>query len=467
MLTKRETTITKIMIVVQVIVSILMFFVPEYIYGQQIYSSIQELLFIAQIIPVWSFFLKSFQLGIIFRENSFLSMIRGYAITVGAGTALLLLEVIVWPPMRHHSFSISYILCFGVLDLLGLILFKTLFYYTMRFMRSNGYNSRNVIIIADTSAVSFIETFIKTKDWGYRLEAIVSPDSLLQDKYAQVQPITDQEELKEYITLHPIDDIFYCLPINGDQFNIGQLIRECDEIGVSLHIRQPLSMQVRPKGVVPEMEFNHTFITHQTVPGSYIGLKIKDTFDLFFSVIALIATSPIMLLLAAAIKLSDGGPVLFKQERIGKSGRRFICYKFRSMVENADELKQELMGMNEMDGPAFKIENDPRITPLGHIMRKTYLDELPQFINVIKGEMSIVGPRPPLLSEVKQYDRPQLRRLSMRPGLTCTWQVWGYHQVSFEEWMKMDMEYIDNWSLKLDAKILLATIGVMLKANGK
>ena len=176
---------------------------------------------------------------------------------------------------------------------------------------------------------------------------------------------------------------------------------------------------------------------------------------------------PLLILIALLIKLEDGGPVLFKQERIGLNGRRFTCYKFRSMVMNAEELITDLLDMNESDGPTFKIENDPRITKIGRILRKTSLDELPQFYNVIKGEMAVVGPRPPLLREVRQYERSQLRRLSMKPGITCKWQVWGRNKVSFKEWMRMDLDYIDHWSLALDIKIMFATIGVILKANGQ
>ena len=158
---------------------------------------------------------------------------------------------------------------------------------------------------------------------------------------------------------------------------------------------------------------------------------------------------------------------MFKQMRIGRNGRRFKCYKFRSMVINAEELKAKLMAQNEADGPVFKIDKDPRVTKVGHIIRKLSLDELPQFLNVLRGEMSIVGPRPPLKSEVLQYERSQLRRLSMKPGITGSWQVWGRHTVTFEEWMKMDLDYIDNWSIWLDLRIMFATVGVMLKATGR
>ena len=213
--------------------------------------------------------------------------------------------------------------------------------------------------------------------------------------------------------------------------------------------------------------FTGTFKTYQSTPEEYFWLKTKGCFDWVFSLLIIVAVSPIMLLIAILIKLEDGGPVLFKQERIGLNGRKFYCLKFRSMVPDAEALRAQLASLNESDGPTFKIENDPRITRVGRFIRKTSLDELPQFYNVLKNDMSIVGPRPPLHSEVIQYEQDQIRRLSMKPGITCIWQVWGRNSVSFKEWMQMDLKYIDTWSVWLDLKIIAATVLVVFKANGR
>ena len=214
-------------------------------------------------------------------------------------------------------------------------------------------------------------------------------------------------------------------------------------------------------------QLKYRFVTHQTIPRNYMCLKLKDLFDFVFSSFIVIVLFPVFALIALFIKANDGGPVFFKQERIGLNGRRFTCYKFRSMVVNAEAMLASLQDKNESDGPTFKIENDPRITKIGRILRKTSLDELPQFLNVIKGDMSVVGPRPPLLKEVKLYERCQLRRLSMKPGITCIWQVKGRNKVSFQEWMQMDLEYIDKWSLWEDAKLILGTVGVIFKMSGR
>ncbi len=195
-------------------------------------------------------------------------------------------------------------------------------------------------------------------------------------------------------------------------------------------------------------------------------MAMKRLFDIAVSAVALWMLLPLFVGVAALIKLTSRGPILFKQLRVGQHGRAFHMLKFRSMVVNAEELKAKLAAQNEMSGPVFKMKNDPRITWIGRFIRKFSIDELPQFINVLRGEMSIVGPRPPVPSEVAKYEAWQRRRLSVRPGLTCIWQVSGRNQISFEEWMYLDMQYIDHWSFKDDLALLLRTVPVVLTGRG-
>ena len=169
---------------------------------------------------------------------------------------------------------------------------------------------------------------------------------------------------------------------------------------------------------------------------------------------------------AIAVRIESEGPLLFRQIRAGRNGRKFTMLKFRSMVVDAEKLRAKLDHLNEMDGPVFKIRHDPRITKVGRFIRKTSIDELPQLFNVLFGDMSLVGPRPPLPSEVAQYQPWQRRRLSVKPGITGPWQVSGRNEISFEEWMRMDLEYIDNWSLWLDIKIILKTVPKVFKGSG-
>ncbi len=193
---------------------------------------------------------------------------------------------------------------------------------------------------------------------------------------------------------------------------------------------------------------------------------IKRGIDLTGSALALLVTSPLLALVAVLVKLEDGGPVFFAQERAGLYGRRFQMYKFRSMAVDAEARKESLAHLNEMSGPVFKMRDDPRITRVGRWIRRLSIDELPQFYNVLRGEMSLVGPRPPIPLEVARYERWQMRRLSMKPGITCIWQVSGRNEVDFDTWMRLDLEYIDNWSLFLDLKLLMKTVPVVIAGSG-
>ena len=195
-------------------------------------------------------------------------------------------------------------------------------------------------------------------------------------------------------------------------------------------------------------------------------MAAKRGIDLLLSLAALPVVLPLGLITAAVIKLDSEGPVFFKQSRIGRGGKLFTLYKFRSMFKDADEKLDELDHLNEAAGPIFKIRRDPRITRMGGLLRKSSLDELPQIINVLRGEMSLVGPRPPLPREVERYDSHQLGRLAVKPGLTCLWQVQGRSNIPFDKWVELDLEYIRNQSLWLDLKILLKTIPAVLRGTG-
>ena len=467
MITKREKDLSQLMIIVQVAITIILFLLVEYLFPKRVFNLKEKAVMLFQIALIWSVLFHKFRLGIVFRNNRFAGMIRGYIVTIIFGSLLLYLEVILIPNIRAIPNSMLYLTLFALIDFVTLLLFKVVFYFTMNKLRSKGYNSRKVIIIADYTTVPFIKSFIKAKDWGYLIAAIVSPDKELKLSFPKTKLIKDQKVLHDYIIKNPIDDIFYCLPIDDKRYDPDKLILDAEEIGVTVHIMQEDYLANLISNNKFFNSFDNSFITHSAVQHNYFCIKIKDIMDIVLSVIALFFLLPFLIIIAILIKLEDGGPVFFRQERIGLNGRRFNCYKFRSMVINAEDLITDLMHKNESDGPTFKIEKDPRITKFGRIMRKTSIDELPQFYNVIKGEMSIVGPRPPLLKEVQQYEHSQLRRLSMKPGITCIWQVKGRNIVTFKEWMRMDLEYIDTWSIWLDIKLMFGTVGVIFKANGR
>jgi len=469
MVTKREKILSIIMIFVQMIMTLFVFYFIEHLFPQPVFHYKQAVFFYMEIALIWGMLLYSLKLGTIFRNKSILHLIRGYVVIIVVGITIIFIEIVLFSLVKDVYVSSRILVTFALADFMVLISFKVLFYKFMLFWRSHGHNSRHIVIIADASSLPFIRKFRQVHDWGYHLVAVVTKDVKLRCDDCGVPVYSDLEELSQQLPKHPVDDIFYCLPVNNPSYDIESLIQSTNEIGIDFHLlEEPNVMQVSSvMDMDADFDDAYTFKTISKAPHHYLSIKLKELLDIVTASIILTLTSPLFVVIALIIKGNDGGPVFFKQERIGKNGRRFMVYKFRTMVVNAEALLDDLKQANEADGPVFKIENDPRITPFGKFLRKTSLDEFPQFYNVIKGDMSIVGPRPPLLREVQQYKRAQLRRLSMKPGITCIWQVKGRHTVSFEEWMRMDLAYIDHWSLWLDFKLIIATIGVVLKANGQ
>jgi len=288
---------------------------------------------------------------------------------------------------------------------------------------------------------------------GLRLEAfldLAEPESLAR--------------LTAMLREHIVDEVFFVV----DAARLGDLeeiFLLCDEEGVRTRVATHFFPHVNSRvyfdrlGDLPLLSFSAT-------PHDEVRLFIKRTFDVVCSLTALLVLAVPMVAVAAAVRLTSPGPALFVQIRCGLNGRRFRFYKFRSMDADAESRRADLEHLNEKDGPAFKIARDPRITTVGRFLRRYSIDEWPQFWNVLKGDMSFVGPRPPVPSEVEQYVTWQRRRLRMRPGLTCLWAVRGRDEVDFDTWMRMDLEYIDNWSLWLDCKILLRSIPLVLAGRG-
>ncbi len=272
-----------------------------------------------------------------------------------------------------------------------------------------------------------------------------------------------QRALEEQLHSKVVDTVFLDIPITDPV--VEKAIQVCEAEGKE--VRLPLGGFAATVARLTVSEFyGAQALTLRYTSDNYRQLLIKRAIDVTASALGLVLLAPLFLAISLAIKLTSEGPVFFKQQRIGLHGRTFWLYKFRTMVQNAEDLKNSLQHLNQMSGPVFKIKDDPRVTPVGRFLRKTSLDELPQLINVFKGEMSLVGPRPPLPQEVSQYRNRFRRRLSVRPGITCLWQISGRNNVDFDQWMDLDMQYIDNWSLELDLKILLKTIPAVLFGRG-
>ncbi len=262
-----------------------------------------------------------------------------------------------------------------------------------------------------------------------------------------------------------VDEVYFASTAAAHGADVQAAIDTCEKFGVPFALPTCAYRLARARPM-PEGATADGYAHFTTVHVSPFALAMKRVFDIIVSAAALVVLSPLLVITAAAVKLTSPGPVLFRQERVGLLGRRFQLLKFRSMVANAEALKPMLMALNEQSGPVFKIANDPRMTRVGRFIRKYSIDELPQIVNVLRGDMSIVGPRPPLPEEVARYEAWQRRRLSVRPGLTCVWQVMGRSEISFQEWMLLDMRYIDHWSFARDVALVLRTVPVVLRGRG-
>ncbi len=276
-------------------------------------------------------------------------------------------------------------------------------------------------------------------------------------------PVHALEALPGLLRNHVIDEIIFAVD-SRRLSDLEEVLLACDEEGVRTRVAVDFFPHVNSQVYLDRLG-SSPLLTFSATPHDEIRLLVKRVTDLVVAAVLLIPLFPVMLVAALIIRLTSSGPAIFRQERCGLNGRRFVFYKFRSMCENAEAMRASLEHLSERR-LAIKLPNDPRLTPVGRWLRRFSIDELPQLWNVLKGDMSLVGPRPPLPEEVEQYVPWQRRRLRMRPGLTCLWAVSGRDAVDFETWMRLDMEYIDNWSLALDWKILLLTIPQVLSGKG-
>jgi exopolysaccharide biosynthesis polyprenyl glycosylphosphotransferase len=467
MIKEREQQINNILGGVDVLISIVSFLIAylirHFIFDSGFNSSNEYLVIGVLIVPTWFILLKIFNLTEMHRTKSYSRILASYFAVIGIGLGVIFLFMFLF---KLHSISRLVILFFGIINLMSLFSIRITVYRLMKYFRVKGYNSRNVIVIADDSSDSFIERVLENKEWGYILKYIITNSSRLYKKYKDIVNVhPDHVSLPNLIDINVIDEVIYCKN-EIDQNDLKKIIHDCEEVGVVFRMQSQLFSMSATKAHLNHFD-DIPFLTFDNTPSDYFALRIKNAFSILAAFFILVIWSPALLLIALLIKLTSKGPVFFKQQRVGLRGRTFYMYKFRTMVVNAEALKVQLMAANEADGPVFKIKKDPRVTKIGKFLRKTGLDELPQFINVLIGDMSLVGPRPPIPSEVKQYERWQLRRLSMKPGITCSWQIEpNRNEISFNEWMKMDLNYIDNWSNKLDLVLFFKTIRTILKGSG-
>ena len=301
-------------------------------------------------------------------------------------------------------------------------------------------------------------------NYGVRLRGFLSEQPETGEiALGAIYPVWPVQELPSILRQHVVDEILFAVP-SESLADLEEVFLLCDEEGVRTRVAVDFFPHVN--STVSLERFGSTpLLTFSAAPYDEIRLFVKRIIDLAIAGAAALVLLPFMLLVALLIRLTSPGPAIFKQVRCGLNGRRFLFYKFRSMCQNAEDLKPSLAHLSTRE-TAFKIPDDPRLTAVGRYLRKFSIDEWPQLWNVLRGDMSLVGPRPAVPTEVEQYQRWQRRRLRMRPGLTCLWAVSGRDKVDFETWMRLDMQYIDNWSLALDWKILLRTIPRVLTGRG-
>ncbi len=334
-----------------------------------------------------------------------------------------------------------------------------------RRQRYPAQSRRSILIIGSGDKAKEMGDLIsRYSDWGLKILGYIE-----RDREGYVSPglkiLGKVTDLPQIIEENVVDEIIFVGSKPSDLDSLDGILEICREQGICTRVAIDL-FPAKVSRVSMEFLENVPLLTFSTTPDHAFSLFVKRVMDIVLSVILLVLLFPFMALVGVLIKLTSRGPIIYRQVRCGLFGRRFILYKFRSMREGAEDVLWEIRHLNEMDGPVFKMRNDPRVTALGRYLRKSSIDELPQFWNVLKGDMSLVGPRAPLPDEVREYSRWQRRRLSVKPGITCLWQVSGRNEIDFHEWMKLDLHYIDNWSLLLDLKILLRTFPVVLLGKG-
>jgi exopolysaccharide biosynthesis polyprenyl glycosylphosphotransferase len=347
--------------------------------------------------------------------------------------------------------SRSFLFLFFSFNLLLLLLTRLLMPRVIgAFQRGFGSPYHVVLVGSDRKTLSLADRLRQNSP--FRLEIV---ERLTESECGTALPLL--------IAKRVVDEVIFDVESSGLS-SLEEVFLACDEEGVRTRIAIDFFPHVN-SDITLDRVGGTPLLTFSAAPLDDLRLLLKRFFDIVFSTSTLILFSPFLLLIAILIKLTSAGPIVFRQTRCGLNGRRFNLYKFRSMIDNAHEMRGQLGHLNERE-IAFKIALDPRITPVGRWLRKFSLDEFPQFFNVLRGDMSIVGPRPPLPEEVDQYARWQRRRLRMRPGLTCLWAVAGRDRIDFNAWMRMDISYIENWSLQLDWSIILRTIPQVLAGRG-
>jgi exopolysaccharide biosynthesis polyprenyl glycosylphosphotransferase len=402
-----KKTISILLSVSDIIATIFSYFLAYYLTNlirtQYFVFTVDYVYMLLLVIPTWVILIKSTSLSHLPRTRSYLSLFFSFLNFNLIGFGLMFLYKHLF---GYTFFSHYFIISFSIINLLTLFSLRIFTYRVLKHFRANGHNVRNIIIVADEDSGDLIDSILYRKEWGYRILMIFTDSEKIKSRYRKITKVLpERANIKNILEIDIIDEVIYCKEVENNE-KLNSLIESCKEIGVTFRLQMEVSPMAISNSHLTHFE-DTPFITFKNTPKNSFAWAWKATSDYIISFGLLFTLSPLLLVVALIIKLTSKGPVIFKQKRVGLRGRQFYIYKFRTMVQDAEELKEKLKSMNESDGPAFKIKDDPRITRIGKILRKTSIDELPQLFNVLKGEMSLIGPRPPLPSEVEQYQRWQ------------------------------------------------------------
>jgi exopolysaccharide biosynthesis polyprenyl glycosylphosphotransferase len=368
-----------------------------------------------------------------------------------------------WPTINVRTVAMFGLVSFTLIGSMRLVLRLNL-----RRLRRRGHNVKTLLIVGGGArGRRFAAQLNRRQDLGYRVLGYVDSDPAFAASEIEGAPWMGRvEELPRILANEVIDEVAIALPIKSQYTQIEAAIMLLEEQGITTHLLSDLFPRKLARSQPTDFD-GVPIVSLHSAPLFSWRTEAKRIFDFVAATFLLLISAPALILVAIAIKIESAGPIFFVQERIGLNKRRFRMIKFRTMQRDAEARMKDIEHLNEKSGPIFKIRNDPRVTNIGRWLRRTSVDELPQLVNVLLGDMSIVGPRPLSVRDALRMEEAwQKRRFSVKPGLTCLWQVSGRSNLSFEQWMQLDLQYIDSWSLELDARILLRTIPAILLARG-
>jgi len=439
------------------------FLINLYPFGAQISYS-EHILLLPPIIVLWTILLQVHNQSSHLEFTSFTKELKHILKTVIWGELILLMILY---SFRVNYISRSFVFLFSITNFACLFIEKYILLICIQHLRDRGHNRKSVLIIGDgKNSKRLIDSIQTHSDWGLNIVGFLDANGFQAgDELSGAKILGRLEDLKSVLHSHFIEEVIFALPLSKLE-NAKDLLIQCEMEGVQTRIISDFFSDLVSRAEV-DVVHGIPVITHSMTPQKNWEMYLKRFIDIFLSLVGLILLSPLFTIISIAIKLTSSGPIFYRWKVVGLNKKQFTSYKFRTMVVDADRLKEKLMEKNEMNGVVFKMKRDPRITSVGQFLRKYSLDELPQLFSVFKGEMSLVGPRPPLVTEIPRFESWQRRKLSVKPGITCLWQCNGRNHIKdFNEWVLMDLKYIDNWSLWLDFKILVKTIPAVLSGKG-